>query len=56
MDPLTLALIGFLAMMALIALHVPIGIAMALVGITGFAQIVGWGPALSLMASEPAGR
>jgi C4-dicarboxylate transporter, DctM subunit len=54
MDPLFLALIGFFVMMGLIALHVPIGIAMAMVGVTGFAQVVGWGPALSLMASEPA--
>ncbi|MCA0136819.1 hypothetical protein [Pseudosulfitobacter pseudonitzschiae] len=54
MDPLILALLGFCAMMLLIALHVPIGISMALVGVTGFAQVVGWGPALSLMASEPA--
>ena len=54
MDPLYLALLGFGAMMLLIALHVPIGISMALVGIAGFAQIAGWGPALSLMASEPA--
>lgn len=54
MDPLYLALLGFCAMMVLIALHVPIGISMALVGMTGFAQVVGWGPAFSLMASEPA--
>lgn len=27
---------------------------MALVGVVGFAEIAGWGPALSLMASEPA--
>lgn len=45
MDPLILALLGFCAMMLLIALHVPIGISMALVGVTGFAQVVGWGPA-----------
>ncbi|QOL80969.1 TRAP transporter large permease [Pseudooceanicola spongiae] len=54
MDPLILALLGCCAMMLLIVLHVPIGISMALVGMTGFAQVVGWGPALSLMASEPA--
>lgn len=54
MDPLTLAAIGCAVMMLLIMLHVPIGIAMALTGMTGFAQVVGWGPALSLMASEPA--
>ena len=54
MDPLILALLGCAAMMLLIVLHVPIGISMALVGATGFAQVVGWGPALSLMATEPA--
>ncbi|WP_205470460.1 TRAP transporter large permease subunit [Breoghania sp. L-A4] len=54
MDPLLIALIGFVLMLALIALHVPIGISMALCGVVGFAQIVGWGPAFSLMASEPA--
>lgn len=54
MDPLLLALLGFCVMLLLIALHVPIGIAMALVGVAGFAQVAGWGPALSLMASEPA--
>lgn len=54
MDPLTLALIGCLAMFALILLHVPLGVAMALVGVVGFAQIVGWAPAISLMATEPA--
>ncbi|KAA0910000.1 TRAP transporter large permease [Aquicoccus porphyridii] len=54
MDPLILALLGCCAMMLLIVLHVPIGISMALVGVVGFAQVVGWGPALSLMASEPA--
>lgn len=54
MDPLTLALIGCLAMFALIILQVPLGVAMALVGVVGFAWITDWGPALSLMASEPA--
>ncbi|MFC4670945.1 TRAP transporter large permease [Seohaeicola nanhaiensis] len=54
MDPLLLALIGFVVMLGLIAVHVPIGIAMALVGVTGFGILVGWAPALSLMASEPA--
>ncbi|WP_010139807.1 TRAP transporter large permease [Oceanicola sp. S124] len=54
MDPLILALLGCAAMMLLIVLHVPIGISMALVGVTGFALVVGWGPALSLMATEPA--
>jgi C4-dicarboxylate transporter, DctM subunit len=54
MDPLVVAGIGFALMLGLIALHVPIGIAMGFVGVTGFAMVVGWGPALSLLASEPA--
>lgn len=54
MDPLVIAVIGCAAMMGLILLHVPIGISMALVGVVGFAQVVGWGPAISLLASEPA--
>ena len=41
MDPLILALLGCCAMMLLIVLHVPIGISMALVGVVGFAQVVG---------------
>ena len=54
MDPLILAGIGFAVMLLLIALHVPIGIAMGFVGMGGFAMVVGWGPGLSLLASEPA--
>ena len=53
-DPLFLALIGFGAMFVLMALHVPIGIAMGAVGAVGFAAVVGVDPALSLLASEPA--
>ena len=54
MGPETIALVGFVSMFVLIVLHVPIGVAMGVVGIVGFASIAGWGPALSLLASEPA--
>jgi len=54
MDPTMIALFGVLGMFALIALHVPIGVSMALVGVAGFASIAGWGPAIQLLASEPA--
>ncbi len=53
-DPLVLAGLGFVAMFVLMALHVPIGIAMGVVGAAGFAMLVGIKPALSLLASEPA--
>jgi len=54
MDPTLLAFLGFAGMFLLIGLHVPIGVAMAVTGISGFAAIAGWGPALSLLATEPA--
>lgn len=54
MDPLSIAGVGFAAMLLLIVMKVPLGVAMALTGVTGFASIVGWEPALTLMASEPA--
>lgn len=53
-DPLVLAALGFVAMFALMALHVPIGVAMGVVGAAGFAVLVGVKPALTLLASEPA--
>lgn len=54
MDPTILAFVGFAGMFLLIGLHVPIGVAMAVVGVSGFAAIAGWAPALSLLATEPA--
>lgn len=54
MDPVTLALLGFGLMLVLVLLHVPLGVAMGFVGVWGFGMVVGWEPALTLMASEPA--
>lgn len=48
-----LALAGFIALFAMMILRVPIGVAMALVGVGGFGAIVGWGPALNLLAQSP---
>lgn len=48
-----LALAGFVALFAMIILRVPVGVAMALVGVGGFGSIVGWGPALNLLAQSP---
>jgi TRAP-type mannitol/chloroaromatic compound transport system permease large subunit len=44
------ALLGLLALFALLALGVPIGFAMALVGVAGFAAFSGWSPAWSMLA------
>jgi tripartite ATP-independent transporter DctM subunit len=53
MDPLVIALLATIGMFVLIALHIPIGVAMALAGVVGFACLSGWPPALALLASGP---
>jgi C4-dicarboxylate transporter DctM subunit len=40
------AILGFVVLLVLMLLRVPVGMAMGLVGVTGFAYIVGAGPAL----------
>jgi C4-dicarboxylate transporter DctM subunit len=48
-----IALAGFVVLFAMIALRVPIGVAMGLVGVFGFASIRGINPALNLLATSP---
>ncbi len=43
------AIIGFVALFALMLLRVPVGMAMGLVGVTGFAYLNGSGPALKII-------
>src|SRR3984957_15904258 len=45
----SVAVIGFIALFALMLLRVPVGMAMGLVGVTGFGYLVGPGPALKLI-------
>lgn len=52
MDPALLGALGILAVLALVGLHVPIGIAMGLTGVVGFAMITGWKPAFALLSNE----
>ena len=47
------ALAGFIAMFVLMALRVPIGVAMGLVGVSGFAVLGGLKPALNLLGNVP---
>ena len=54
MEPLSIGLLGLLAMFVLIALHVPIGIAMAFCGVAGVAILVGWQPEMALFSIEAA--
>lgn len=56
MDPFLIALIGLGATFLLIALHVPVGVAMFAVGVGGYALLEGTRPALSTMVSEISGN
>jgi tripartite ATP-independent transporter DctM subunit len=49
MSPDAVAVIGFIALFALMLLRVPVGMAMGLVGVAGFAYLVDPGPALKLV-------
>lgn len=53
LSPDMLAALGFGALFAMMLLRVPVGIAMGLVGIGGFAGVAGTGPALNLLAQSP---
>src|ERR1700677_4706583 len=43
------AILGFIALFALMLLRVPVGMAMGLVGVSGFGYLVGFSPALKLV-------
>ena len=55
MTALAIGGLGLLALCALILLQVPIGFAMIIVGVVGYALQAGWGPALTVLASESSG-
>src|SRR6266576_5199569 len=49
MSPDAVAIIGFVVLFALMLLRVPVGMAMGLVGVTGYAYLSGGAPALKLV-------
>lgn len=53
MDRDLVALLGFVAMFGLMALRVPIGVAMGIAGVGGFAALTGLQPGLNLLANVP---
>jgi TRAP-type mannitol/chloroaromatic compound transport system permease large subunit len=55
MGPLEIGGFGILALFALMLFQVPIGFAMIIVGVVGFALQSGWGPAVTLLVNEPVG-
>jgi tripartite ATP-independent transporter DctM subunit len=54
-EPALTGALGIAAVLVLVAMHVPIGIAMGLVGVAGFATLQGWKPAVALLSNEFAG-
>lgn len=54
MSPLLIGAAGIAGLFLLILLQVPIGFAMIVVGVVGLALQSSWGPALTVLASEPA--
>jgi len=52
MDPILIAVLGIALLFVLIALHVPIGVAMGLAGVTGFTMLAGLEPALAIPGIE----
>ena len=53
MDTTTVGVIGFAAMLGLMFLGVPIGVAMGAVGFFGFAWVNGWDSALNMLSLAP---
>ncbi len=47
------AILGFVGLFALMALRVPIGVAMGIVGVVGFGYLASPGPAFNLLAQSP---
>lgn len=53
MDNNMIALLGFLGLFTMIALRVPVGIAMGIVGVLGFAAVTSLDAALGVLATSP---
>jgi len=54
-DPLLVGALGLALMFLLIALHVPIGVAMGLAGFVSIGVILGYGKSITLFSTEPTG-
>ena len=50
------AITGFIVLFVLMLLRVPVGMAMGLVGVTGYSYLVGGGPALKLVGQRRCAR
>jgi len=53
MSPITIGIIGFIVVMMLVLLNTPVAVALGVVGVVGFAYLVGWGQSLSILKTVP---
>ena len=53
MSPITIGIIGIFVLLFLLAIRLPVGLAMSLVGVVGVGFITGWGGALARLGSTP---
>jgi len=53
MSPITIGALGIVAMLVLLAIRMPVGVALVLVGVVGFAAVAGWQGAFALLGSSP---
>src|SRR5262249_30150159 len=54
--PTAVGALGIVVMLVLMALRVPIGVSMGVVGFSGFAYLNGWGAALAMLGLVPYGN
>lgn len=52
MTPLTIGILGCIALLVLLIGSMPVGIAMGIVGVIGTACVISWPPALALMSTD----
>ncbi len=53
MSPVTIGLVGIVVLLGLLAIRMPVGIALIVVGLVGFAAVAGWDAALGLLGASP---
>ncbi len=53
MSPVTIGLVGIVVLLGLLAIRMPVGVALIVVGLVGFAAVAGWDSALGLLGASP---
>ncbi|MFP6758231.1 MAG: TRAP transporter large permease, partial [Alphaproteobacteria bacterium] len=53
MSPIAIGLVGIVVLLGLLAIRMPVGVALIVVGLVGFASVAGWDAALGLLGASP---